>query len=118
VAVIGATVPRPRVWGSAFQPTGFSGRREYFAVVVGPSSGAVVRGSQAMTRCVLFVICAVVLGALGRNAQADDFKPEEIIEKAIRAHGGEDRLKVLSGFRLKERRIYARKSRKRPIRSA
>jgi hypothetical protein len=59
-----------------------------------------------MSRCMLFVVIAVVLGAPGRNARADEFKPEEIIDKAIRAHGGEDRLKELSAFSLKDRRIY------------
>jgi hypothetical protein len=53
-----------------------------------------------------FVAIAVVLGAPGRNARADELKPEEIIDKAIRAHGGEEKLKQLSAFTLKDRRIY------------
>ena len=57
-----------------------------------------------MTRSMLFAGIAVVLGAPGRNARADELKPEEIIDKAIRAHGGEEKLTDLSAFTLKERR--------------
>ncbi len=59
-----------------------------------------------MTRSTLCVGIAVVLGAWGRNARADQPTPEQIIDKAIRAHGGEDRLKQLSGFSLKDRMVY------------
>ncbi len=59
-----------------------------------------------MTRSMLLVGMAVVLGASGRYARADQPTPEQIIDKAIRAHGGEDRLKVLTGFYLKDRVTY------------
>jgi hypothetical protein len=59
-----------------------------------------------MMKFMPFVVLAVVLGAPGRNARADELKPEEIVDKAIRAHGGEDKLKELSGFSLKERIVY------------
>jgi len=59
-----------------------------------------------MTKSMLFVGFAVALGAVGANARGDEPKPEQIIDKAIRAHGGEDRLAGLSGFSLKERLVY------------
>jgi hypothetical protein len=59
-----------------------------------------------MTRFMLFAGAAVALGASGLNARADEPKPEQIIEKAIRAHGGEDKLNGLTGFSLKDRVIY------------
>jgi hypothetical protein len=59
-----------------------------------------------MKRANLLFGIAVILGTLVRNAQADEPKPEQIIEKAIRAHGGEDRLNGLTGFSLKERTVY------------
>ena len=59
-----------------------------------------------MTRSMLFVGSAVVLGAPGMAARAQEPRPEEIIDKAIRAHGGEERLAGLSAFTLKERMAY------------
>src|SRR5262249_25107245 len=59
-----------------------------------------------MTRSMLFVGIAVVLGAPGMAARAEEPRPEEIIDKAIRAHGGEERLAGLSAFTLKERMVY------------
>ena len=59
-----------------------------------------------MTRFMLFVGIAVVLGAPGMAARAQEPRPEEIIDKAIRAHGGEEKLAGLSGFTLKERMVY------------
>jgi hypothetical protein len=59
-----------------------------------------------MTRFTLIVGFAVVLGATLQNARADEPKPEQIIDKAIRAHGGEERLSGLSGFSLKDRVVY------------
>jgi hypothetical protein len=59
-----------------------------------------------MKRFMLIVGVAVGLGAPGRNAWADELKPEQIIDKAIRAHGGEERLNGLSGFSLKDRVVY------------
>ena len=59
-----------------------------------------------MTRSMLFVGIAVVLGVAGRCLLADEPKPEQIIDKAIRAHGGEDRLAGLSGFTSKSRTVY------------
>ena len=59
-----------------------------------------------MTKCTLFAGVAVAMAAAGLNARADEPKPEQIIDKAIRAHGGEERLSGLSGFSLKERLIY------------
>ena len=56
-----------------------------------------------MTRVKLSLVIAASVASLGLNAQADEPKPEQIIEKAIRAHGGEDRLNGLTGFSLKER---------------
>lgn len=59
-----------------------------------------------MTRFMLFVGMAVVLGASGPKARAEQPTPEQIIDKALRAHGGEDRLKELSGFCIKDRLVY------------
>ena len=59
-----------------------------------------------MTRSVLFVGIAVVLGAPGSAARAEEPRPEEIIDRAIRAHGGEEKLAGLSAFTLKERQVY------------
>ena len=59
-----------------------------------------------MTRIMLIVGVAVALVTSGRNACADEPKPEQIIDKAIRAHGGEERLNGLSGFSIKERFVY------------
>ena len=59
-----------------------------------------------MTRFTLIVGFAVALGATLQNARADEPKPEQIIDKALRAHGGEERLNGLTGFSLKERIIY------------
>jgi hypothetical protein len=59
-----------------------------------------------MTRFVLFVGIMAAFGASGTRLMADEPKPEQIIEKAIRAHGGEDRLNGIVGFVLKERIIY------------
>jgi hypothetical protein len=54
----------------------------------------------------LFVGIAVVLGAPGVAARAQEPRPEEIIDKAIRAHSGAERLAGLSAFALKERMVY------------
>jgi hypothetical protein len=54
----------------------------------------------------LFVGIAAVLGAPGMAARAQEPRPEEIIGKAIRAHGGAERLAGLSAFNLKERTVY------------
>jgi hypothetical protein len=54
----------------------------------------------------LFAGIAVVLGAPGMAARAQEPRPEEIIDKAIRAHGGEEKLTDLSAFTLKERMVY------------
>src|SRR6516165_3297767 len=59
-----------------------------------------------MTRSMLFVGIAVVLGAPGMAARAQEPRPEEIIDKAIRAHGGEEKLAGLSAITLKERQVY------------
>lgn len=55
---------------------------------------------------ILSVGIMVLVGATGRVAPAAELKPEQIIEKAIRAHGGEERLTSLQGFLFKERTIY------------
>jgi hypothetical protein len=54
----------------------------------------------------LFVGIAVVLGAPRLAARAVEPRSEEIIDKAIRAHGGEERLTGLSAFTVKERTVY------------
>jgi hypothetical protein len=54
----------------------------------------------------LFVGIAVVLGAPGMAARAEEPRPEEIIDKAIRAHGGEEKLAGLSALTIKERMVY------------
>ncbi len=59
-----------------------------------------------MMRFMQFVVIVVALATPMGNAVADELKPEEIIDKAIRAHGGEERLRELSGFSLKERMVY------------
>ena len=59
-----------------------------------------------MTRSMLFVGIAVALGAPGMAARAQEPRPEEIIDKAIRAHGGEEKLAGLSAFTLRERQAY------------
>jgi hypothetical protein len=59
-----------------------------------------------MTRSILFVGIAVVMGAPGMAARAQEPRPEEIIDKAIRASGGEDRLKGLTGFTYKTRTVF------------
>lgn len=60
-----------------------------------------------MRTSMLVVGIAVVLGAPALNARADEPTREQIIDKAIRAHGGEDRLEGLSGFIYKTRMVYA-----------
>jgi hypothetical protein len=57
-------------------------------------------------------LCAGLLTALyaadaSPNARADEPRPEQIIDKAIRASGGADRLEGLSGFTEKSRTVYA-----------
>ncbi len=59
-----------------------------------------------MTRSMLFVGIAVVLGAPGMAARAQEPRPDEIIDRAIRAHGGAERLAGLSAFTIKERMVY------------
>jgi hypothetical protein len=59
-----------------------------------------------MTRSMLLVGIAVVLGAPGMAARAQEPRPEEIIDKAIQAHGGEEKLAGLSAFTIKERMVY------------
>ncbi len=59
-----------------------------------------------MTRSILFVGMIVVIGSAGRNALAEEPKPEQIVDKAIRASGGEDRLKGLKGFTYKTRTVF------------
>ncbi len=59
-----------------------------------------------MTRSMRLVGIAVVLGVSGMAARAQEPRPEEIIDKAIRAHGGEEKLAGLSAFTLKERMVY------------
>jgi hypothetical protein len=54
----------------------------------------------------VFVGIAVVLGVPGTAARAQEPRPEEIIDKAIRAHGGEEKLAGLSAFTFKERMVY------------
>jgi hypothetical protein len=54
----------------------------------------------------LFIGIAVAMAAPGVAARADEPRPEEIIDKAIRAHGGEERLANLSAFILQERMVY------------
>ena len=58
------------------------------------------------------VLCAGLLTGLhaadrSTNARADEPTPEQIINKAIRAGGGADRLEGLSGFLEKSRTVYA-----------
>ena len=45
-----------------------------------------------MTRFTVIVGFAVALGAALQNARADEPKPEQIIDKALRAHGGEEKI--------------------------
>jgi hypothetical protein len=57
-------------------------------------------------------LCAGLLTALraadkSTNTQVVDPKPEQIFEKALRAHGGADRLEGLSEFIYKGRTVYA-----------
>ena len=59
-----------------------------------------------MTRSMLVVGIAVVLGAPGMAARAQEPRPVEIIDKAIRAHGGEEKLTGLSTFTFRERQVY------------
>ena len=60
-----------------------------------------------MTRSILFVGMIVVTGLAGRNALAEEPKPEQIVDKAIRGlTGGEDRLKGLKGFTYKTRTVF------------
>ena len=51
-----------------------------------------------MTRSMLLVGIAVVPGAAGAMGVAQEPRPEEIIDKAIRAHGGEEKLAGLSAL--------------------
>ena len=46
------------------------------------------------------------VGVPGMAVRAQEPRPEEIIDKAIRAHGGEEKLTGLSGFTFKERMVY------------
>jgi hypothetical protein len=59
-----------------------------------------------MTKSMLFVVLAVGLGARGVAAWAEEPRPEEIVDKALRAHGGEEKLTSLTAFTLKERMAY------------
>ena len=45
-------------------------------------------------------------GGAGDGGAAQEPRPEEIIDRAIRAHGGEEKLAGLSAFTLKERMVY------------
>ncbi len=56
---------------------------------------------------ILSVGITVLVGAMGLVAPAAELRPEQIIDKAIRAHGGEERLAGLQGFIFKERTIYS-----------
>ena len=59
-----------------------------------------------MTRSMLFVALTVGLGARGFVAWAEEPRPEEIVDKALLAHGGEEKLTALTAFTLKERTAY------------
>src|SRR5262245_28916928 len=59
-----------------------------------------------MTKSMLFVALTVGLGARGFPAWADEPRPEAIVDKALRAHGGEEKLTGLTAFTLKERTVY------------
>jgi len=59
-----------------------------------------------MTKSMLFVALAVGLGSRGVAVRADELRPEEIVEKALRAHGGEEKLTGLTAFTSKERTVY------------
>jgi hypothetical protein len=48
---------------------------------------------------------AVALCVPAISAPADGPAPDQIIEKALRAHGGEEKLNALAGFSLKERYV-------------
>jgi hypothetical protein len=62
--------------------------------------------SSAMKKYALFVGVSLAVNVCGWNARGDEPKPEQIIDKAIRAHGGEEKLSGLTGFSLKERIVY------------
>ena len=51
-----------------------------------------------MMRCLRFVGITFAVCALGGLARAGEPTLEQIIERALRAHGGEDRLNQLTGF--------------------
>ena len=59
-----------------------------------------------MTRSMLVVGCAILLASPGLNAWAEDPKPEEIIDRAIKAHGGDEKLKGLTQFTYKSRTTF------------
>jgi hypothetical protein len=59
-----------------------------------------------MMRCLRFVGITFAVCALAGLARAGEPTPEQIIERALRAHGGEDRLNQLTAFHLKERMVY------------
>jgi hypothetical protein len=59
-----------------------------------------------MTRVKLSLVIAVSMAWVGLSAHSDEPTPKHIVEKAIRAHGGEERLNGLTGFRFKERVTY------------
>lgn len=59
-----------------------------------------------MTRSMLIVGIAVAFGAPGMAARAQEPRPEEIVDRAIRAHGGEEKLAGLSAFTLNLRTAY------------
>jgi hypothetical protein len=54
----------------------------------------------------LLIALAVGLGARGLTAWAEEPRPEEIVDKAIRAHGGEEKLAGLTAFTSKVRTAY------------
>jgi hypothetical protein len=59
-----------------------------------------------MTRFALILVATVAVAAPLRNVRGDEPKPEQIVDKAIQAHGGEERLNGLSGFSLKDHVVY------------
>jgi hypothetical protein len=59
-----------------------------------------------MMRSTLLITLTVVLIAPGPGARADEPTPDQIIDKALRAHGGAEKLSGLAGFTLKDRSDY------------
>lgn len=59
-----------------------------------------------MKRCVLSVGLVIAIGGSAGSSRAGEATPEEIVDRAIRAHGGDERLAALTGCVTKSRTAF------------